>query len=112
MLPVRGSQPRPLRSPPLRHKQTTTDLDCVLVLMCLCVFGSQLTVIEGVWSLVLGQRDTGVGSRQFPLNPDKELLREAKTHVDFQYLIFIAKCPLFLGNLTQSLAFHAYNRSK
>lgn len=63
----------------------------MLVLVCLCVFGSQLTVSEGVWSLVLGQHDTCVGSRQFPLNPDKELLREAKrhvfAHVNFQYSI-------------------------
>ena len=77
--------------------------------MCLCVFGSQLTVIEGVWSLVLGQQDTCVGSWQFPLNTDKELLREANRHVfanvDFQYLMFIPKCPMCLGNLT----FHAYN---
>ena len=63
----------------------------MLVIVCLCVFGSQLTVSEGVWSLVLRQHGTCVGSRQFPLNPDKELLREAKrqvfANVDFQYSI-------------------------
>lgn len=81
--PVRWCQPRPLRSRPLRRKQwqfKKRERFRVCNFMCVRVSGSQLTVIEGVQSLVLGELDSGVVSRQFPLNLDVELLRATHRH--------------------------------